>query len=52
MKLGLFGKLWKLILAGAKFIVIGVIACFAWIRSLFKRKSESVSPAPAPADTA
>ena len=52
MKLGLFGKLWKLILAGAKFIVIGVIACFAWIRNFFKRKSESVLPAPASTDTA
>ena len=49
MKLGLFGKLWKLILAGAKFIVVGVVAAFAWIRSLFKRKAERATPAPSSA---
>jgi uncharacterized membrane-anchored protein len=46
VKLGLFGKLWKLILAGAKFIIVGVVAFFAWIRSFFKKKSEEVAPAP------
>lgn len=47
MKLGLFGKLWKIIVAGAKAIVVGVVAFFAWLRNLFKRKRESASgPAP------
>jgi uncharacterized membrane-anchored protein len=38
VKLGLFGKLWKLILAGGKAIVVGVIALFAGIRKFFRRR--------------
>jgi uncharacterized membrane-anchored protein len=38
VKLGLFGKLWKLIVASGKAIVLGVIAVFAAIRKFFRRK--------------
>ena len=45
VKLGLFGKLWKLILAGGKAIVVGLIAVGAWARSLFRRKSKTQTDA-------
>jgi uncharacterized membrane-anchored protein len=42
MKLGLFGKLWKVIAgifaAAGKALIAGVVAVAAWIRSLFARK--------------
>jgi uncharacterized membrane-anchored protein len=47
VKLGLFGKLWKLMLAGGKAIVVGVIAALAWARSLFRRKKTQTDAAPA-----
>lgn len=37
-KMGLFGKLWKLILAGGKFIILGAVALFAGIKKLFRKK--------------
>ena len=40
VKLGLFGKLWKVIVGFAKFIIIGVIAAGAWLKNLFTKKSE------------
>lgn len=53
MKLGLFGKLWKviagIIAAAGKAIVAGVVALGAWIRSLFRRKpkaSDEISTTP------
>ena len=39
-KLGLFGKLWKLLAASAKFVVIGLIAVGAWLKNLFTKKSD------------
>ena len=39
-KLGLFGKLWKVILASGKAIIVAIVAAFAWLRSLFRRKSK------------
>jgi uncharacterized membrane-anchored protein len=47
VKLGLFGKLWKLVLAGGKAVIVGVIAALAWVRTLFRRKSKSHDPTPA-----
>jgi uncharacterized membrane-anchored protein len=41
VKLGLFGKLWKLILASGKAIVVGVIAAFAAIRKFVGRKPKA-----------
>ena len=40
VKLGLFGKLWKLIAASGKLVIVALIAAGAWIRNLFTRKSE------------
>ncbi|HJU67898.1 MAG TPA: DUF2167 domain-containing protein [Gemmatimonadaceae bacterium] len=47
VKLGLFGKLWKLILAGGKAIIVGVVAALAWARSLFRRKKTQAEATPA-----
>jgi uncharacterized membrane-anchored protein len=47
VKLGLFGKLWKLILASGKAIIVGVVAVGAWVRSLFRRKKTQSDPTPA-----
>ena len=47
VKLGLFGKLWKLILASGKAIIVGVVAVGAWLRSLFRRKKTQTDPTPA-----
>jgi uncharacterized membrane-anchored protein len=41
VKLGLFGKLWKLVLAGGKAIIVAVIAALAWVRSLFRRRQRT-----------
>jgi uncharacterized membrane-anchored protein len=50
-KLGLFGKLWKLIVtafvAAWKLIAIAVVAAGAWIRSLFAKKSSDTARTPA-----
>jgi uncharacterized membrane-anchored protein len=45
LKLGLFGKLWKVLAAGAKFIIVGLIAVGAWLKSLFSRRSTAASGA-------
>jgi uncharacterized membrane-anchored protein len=47
VKLGLFGKLWKLILASGKAIIIGVVAALAWVRSLFRRRKNQAEATPA-----
>ncbi len=47
VKLGLFGKLWKLVLAGGKAVIVGVIAALAWLRSLFRRKKTQAEATPA-----
>ena len=47
VKLGLFGKLWKLILASAKLIVVGLVAVGTWIKKLFSGKSDQPTPATA-----
>ena len=48
MKLGLFGKLWKVIVgifaAAGKAIVAGVAAVAAWLRSIFRKKSSKDLP--------
>src|SRR5262249_20075986 len=53
-KLGLFGKLAKLIAAGGKAIIVAILAAFAALRRfvarLFGRGVETVSPPPAPAE--
>jgi uncharacterized membrane-anchored protein len=52
LKIGLFGKLWKLILAGGKAIVAGVIEFFAWLRSIFRKRKERRASAPPSVDPA
>jgi uncharacterized membrane-anchored protein len=47
VKLGLFGKLWKLLAAGAKFIIVGLIAVGAWIKKLLTGRSDDRNSAPA-----
>ena len=47
VKLGLFGKLWKLLLASAKLVVVALVAVGAWIKKLFTGKSDEPTPAPA-----
>ena len=49
VKLGLFGKLWKLVAGFAKLIVVGLIAVGAWIKQLVTRKSEEQAAAATPA---
>ncbi len=44
VKLGLFGKLWKLLAASAKLVVVGLIAVGAFIKKLFSGKSDERSP--------
>jgi uncharacterized membrane-anchored protein len=39
-KLGFFKLLWIGLLAAKKFIVIGIVAVSAWVRKLFKKRSE------------
>ena len=46
LKLGLFGKLWKLIAASGKLIIVALIAVGAAIRKLFTGKSDDKSPSP------
>jgi uncharacterized membrane-anchored protein len=49
-KLGLFGKLWKLViaivLAAKKLIIVVVAGVGGWLRSLFRKKGGSAEPAP------
>lgn len=45
-KLGLFGKLWKLILASGKAIVVAIVAAFAGLKKMLSRK-KSHDPTPA-----
>jgi uncharacterized membrane-anchored protein len=47
VKLGLFGKLWKLVRAGGKLIVVGIVAIGAWIKKLVTGKSDDRRTAPA-----
>lgn len=47
VKLGLFGKLWKLVLASGKAVIVGVVAALAWARSLFRRKKTQAEATPA-----
>ncbi len=47
VKLGLFGKLWKLILASGKAVIIGVVAALAWVRQLFRRRKNQAEATPA-----
>ncbi len=47
VKLGLFGKLWKLLLASAKVVVVALVAVGAWIKKLVTGKSDEPTPAPA-----
>jgi uncharacterized membrane-anchored protein len=44
-KAGLLGKLGKLLAAGGKAIVVGLLAAIAGLRSLFKRKQDGASAA-------
>ena len=44
VKLGLFGKLWKLLAASAKLVVVALVAVGAWLRKLFSGRSEERSP--------
>jgi uncharacterized membrane-anchored protein len=50
MKLGLFGKLWKLIAtffaAAGKLIIVAVVGIGAWVRKLFRRQSGDAATAP------
>ena len=43
-KLGLFGKLWKVIVGSAKLVIVGLIAVGAWLRKLFTGRSEERRP--------
>ncbi len=43
-KLGLFGKLWKLLAASAKLVIVGLIAVGAFIKKLFTGKSDERAP--------
>jgi uncharacterized membrane-anchored protein len=46
VKLGLFGKLWKVLAGAAKLVVLGVVAAGVWLKNLFTRKSEERSTSP------
>ena len=46
-KLGLFGKLWKVIVGSAKLLIVGLVAIGAWIKKLFSGRSEQRSPSKA-----
>ncbi len=46
-KLGLFGKLWKVIVGSAKLLIVGLIAVGAWLKKLFTGRSEERSPSKA-----
>jgi uncharacterized membrane-anchored protein len=46
-KLGLFGKLWKLLAGAAKLVIVGLVAVGAWLRKLFSGRSRDETPAPA-----
>jgi uncharacterized membrane-anchored protein len=56
MKLGLFGKLWKLLAAffaaAAKAIIAVVVAAAAWVRNLFRRKPRNPEVASPPTQEA
>ena len=43
VKLGLFGKLWKVLAGAAKLVVLGLVAGAVWLKNLFTRKSEERS---------
>jgi uncharacterized membrane-anchored protein len=46
MKLGLFGKLFKVLAASAKAVVVGIVALGAWLKKLFTKKGNEPSSAP------
>jgi uncharacterized membrane-anchored protein len=46
VKLGLFGKLWKVIAASGKLIIVGIVAVGAWLKKLVTGKSDDRSPSP------
>ena len=46
-KLGLFGKLWKVIVGSAKLLIVGLVAVGAWLKKLFSGRSDERSPSKA-----
>ena len=46
LKLGLFGKLWKVIAASGKVIIVALAAAGAWLKRLFTGKSDDKRPSP------
>lgn len=46
-KLGIFGKLWKMVAAAGKAVIVGVVAVLAWLRSLFRRNKTQNEATPA-----
>ncbi|HEX4824693.1 MAG TPA: DUF2167 domain-containing protein [Candidatus Polarisedimenticolaceae bacterium] len=45
-KAGLFKMLWVGLLAAKKFIFVGIVALFAWLKKLFTKSNEDTTPDP------